>query len=335
MISVVMNAYNCEKYIKEVLDAIIGQTIIPHEIIIVNDGSTDKTLQILKEYPKTLKRESKNRFVLVEKYRIINQENKGIAASANRAIKEAKGKFIVFIESDAVVEPKFIEKSIKYLESNKKIGVVAGYIKTANPEKFWARMMGYDLEYRYDHIKKGEKAVEVQHLSPNNTVYRREVFDKVKYFDESYNYCQDVEFSYRVKREGFKMVLLKNTGCKHYWKETFFEFTKQQFNVAYGRLKFLKTHPAKRKGDEVAGWRMFMQVPLTGLIIIAAIGSFAFPIIWPVPVLLLILLLIERYEEALYLLKKKKDASVLLMPFIHVWRNIVWGSAVLYSIVKR
>ncbi len=328
MISVVIAAYNAAEYIEEVLDSVLNQTLLPDEIIIVDDGSKDKTLTVIKEYPKKLKPGLKKRFKKVKRYKILSQKNKGPAGASNTAIKAARGDVILSVDSDAVLDRKFIRSAVKELKKDKKLGVVGGYIRTANPDKFWARMMGYDLEYRYDHIGwvDADRAY-VEHVSPNNTAYKSEVFRKAGYFDPKYHYCQDVDHSYRVVDAGYRIMLLKKVGSRHYWRETFPGYTKQQFNVSYWRMKLVHKKPGKIRGDKVAGARMFMQVPLTGIIGLLYITTIFHTPIWWVPTILLGLLLIERYEEALYIMWKKKSVSALLMPFVHIWRNIVWGIA--------
>ncbi len=176
-------------------------------------------------------------------------------------------------------------------------------------------------------------------MSPNSTAYKREVFEKAGMFDESYLYCQDVEFSYRVTGCGYKLLLLKDVGSKHYWRETFKGYTKQQYNVAYGRMQLVKDNPSNVKGDKVSGLRMTMQIPATGLIILLYLISIFYSQLLIVPSVLLGLLLVERLEEAVYLCWKKKSISILLMPVIHIWRNTIWGIAgimyMLKSIVER
>lgn len=89
-ISFVIPAYNCEKYLKECVESIINQNVDSYEILIINDGSTDNTLNVAKE--------------LMEKYsnvvKIHCQKNKGAAAARNVGLDAALGKYIVFIDSD-------------------------------------------------------------------------------------------------------------------------------------------------------------------------------------------------------------------------------------------
>ncbi len=88
-VSVIIPVYNVEQYLKRCLDSVVGQTLEDIEIICVNDGSTDGSLKILKEYAA-----KDNRI------KVINQENKGAGEARNRGIELAAGEFITFVDSD-------------------------------------------------------------------------------------------------------------------------------------------------------------------------------------------------------------------------------------------
>lgn len=98
-ISVVIPAYNCEKYIKKCLDSILGQSFQDFEILVINDGSKDRTGEIAKRY------EAKDRRV-----RYIEQENMGAGLTRNKAIRIARGEFICFVDSDDYVDEDYLEK---------------------------------------------------------------------------------------------------------------------------------------------------------------------------------------------------------------------------------
>lgn len=106
MISVVVNVYNGEKYIKKCLDSIINQTFKDLEILIVNDGSTDDTLKICKSYKD-------------KRIRIINQDNIGISLSRNVGIDKSKGEYLFFVDSDDYIAPDTIEYLYKTLKKYK------------------------------------------------------------------------------------------------------------------------------------------------------------------------------------------------------------------------
>lgn len=105
MISVVMPVYNAEKFLEEAIQSILTQTYKDFEFIIINDGSSDKSLEIIKKY-----RESDERIILV------SRENKGLVFSLNEGIKKAKGNYIARMDADDISLPKRFEKQIKFLE---------------------------------------------------------------------------------------------------------------------------------------------------------------------------------------------------------------------------
>ncbi|MCX8124968.1 MAG: glycosyltransferase family 2 protein [Spirochaetes bacterium] len=96
LISVTMTTYNHEKYIAEAVQRLLDQTFEDFELIIVNDGSTDKTEEMIKSFDD-------------KRIRYIYQENMGPSAAANTAIKNARGKYIALMSGDDVCYPKRLE----------------------------------------------------------------------------------------------------------------------------------------------------------------------------------------------------------------------------------
>lgn len=92
-ISIIIPVYNVEKYLRECLDSVINQTLNEIEIICINDGSTDGSLEILKEYKKRDRR-----------IKVLSQENKGLSATRNVGIKLSQGEYINFLDSDDLLE---------------------------------------------------------------------------------------------------------------------------------------------------------------------------------------------------------------------------------------
>lgn len=108
LISIIVPVYNGEKYLKPCLDTLINQTMKEVEIILINDGSKDNSLQILKEYAK-----NDNRIVLIDK------ANEGQGKARNIAIKQAKGKYIMFVDCDDLLELNACEVLYKKIETTK------------------------------------------------------------------------------------------------------------------------------------------------------------------------------------------------------------------------
>lgn len=101
-VSVIIPVYNGESYLEQCLDSIIGQTLKEIEIICVNDGSTDRTEQILEKYA------GENKHI-----HIINQENGGAGAARNAGLRIAKGEYLSILDGDDFFEPDMLEKAYK------------------------------------------------------------------------------------------------------------------------------------------------------------------------------------------------------------------------------
>lgn len=105
-ISVIIPVYNAEKYLRECLDSVCDQTFQEIEIICVNDGSTDKSLEILTEY-----KEKDNRI------QIVNQSNAGAGAARNKGIEIAQGEYLAFIDADDFWKPRLLETAYCKIKS--------------------------------------------------------------------------------------------------------------------------------------------------------------------------------------------------------------------------
>ena len=108
MVSIIMPSYNTAAYIKKTIDSVISQTYQQWELIIVDDCSTDNTDEIVG----SLLNDSRIRYIK-------NEKNCGAAVSRNRAIKEARGKWIAFLDSDDLWMPEKLEKQIAFMENHK------------------------------------------------------------------------------------------------------------------------------------------------------------------------------------------------------------------------
>lgn len=121
-ISIIIPVYNASKYFERLLQSLEKQTYKNYEVIFINDGSTDNSLEILKA-------NKKNNFV------IIDQSNQGVSAARNKGLDIATGYYITFIDSDDYVDEKYLEALITNLEKNNSDLCVMGYNKIYNNVK--------------------------------------------------------------------------------------------------------------------------------------------------------------------------------------------------------
>ncbi|HCU58914.1 MAG TPA: glycosyl transferase [Alphaproteobacteria bacterium] len=123
-VSVIMPAYNVEQYIKEAIDSILNQTFQDFEFIILNDGSTDNTAQIVRSF-----KDKRIKF-------IDNPYNQGFIASLNQCLDIAKGEYIAKMDSDDISLPERLEKQVKYLDNNPQVGLVGTGYKAFGKKEF-------------------------------------------------------------------------------------------------------------------------------------------------------------------------------------------------------
>lgn len=115
--SIIIPVYNVEEYIKKCLDSIFAQSEKDFEVIVVNDGTKDNSMNIVKNYD----------------VKIINQENKGLSAARNRGVKEAIGEYIIFLDSDDYIEKNLFQEIKKSLKNDPDL--VRFQIKEKYPDK--------------------------------------------------------------------------------------------------------------------------------------------------------------------------------------------------------
>ena len=126
-ISVIIPVYNQELYLAQCLDSVLSQTFRDMEVLCIDDGSTDQTPEILREYCLKDKR-----------LKILNQANKGAGAARNYGLREAKGKYLSFLDSDDFFEPKMLEKAWKQARKDQADFVVFNSDQYLTDEKRFA-----------------------------------------------------------------------------------------------------------------------------------------------------------------------------------------------------
>lgn len=107
LVSIIMPTFNCGRFIGESIDSVLAQTYTDWELLIVDDCSTDNTKEVVQSYPDK------------RIHYFCNDKNSGAAVTRNRALREAKGKYIAFLDSDDLWLPEKLEKQIAFMEKNR------------------------------------------------------------------------------------------------------------------------------------------------------------------------------------------------------------------------
>ena len=121
-VSVIIPVYNAQEGIKQCLDSLLNQSFTDFEIILLNDGSTDNSLEVIKKYAAV------NDFI-----RVIDKENEGVAKTRNKGIQLANGKYIVFIDNYDFIDSDYLERFYNAIDQEQ-LDIVLGGYKRVNQE---------------------------------------------------------------------------------------------------------------------------------------------------------------------------------------------------------
>lgn len=158
-VSIIITAYNVGKYLAEAIESALAQTYQNIEIIAINDGSTDNSAEMLDQYK--------------DKIRVFHQENKGLSATLNKALKEATGEMIGFLDGDDIFVSDKIEKQLKEFDKNQALEATFGEM-----EQFLSPEFAHQSD-RYN-FQKGKLAFQ----SKTTLLIKKEAFEKYGLFPQ-------------------------------------------------------------------------------------------------------------------------------------------------------
>ena len=203
-ISIIIPVYNTEKYLPKCIDSVINQTFSNIEIICINDGSTDKSLEILNDY------EQKDNRIIV-----LSQENSKQGTARNRGLEIAKGEYIVFLDSDDWLDLNYLEEMLNSIEQSD--SCVAISVSTR------------------DYTNKVKKHVEIKHteiisdinellpkinydLRVTGKMYKKSVLCDIRFLE--YAFYEDAPYAIRALNQADKYILVPNTTYHYFSNPT-------------------------------------------------------------------------------------------------------------------
>ncbi len=241
-ISVIVPVYNVEEYLRECLDSVVNQTLSDLEIICINDGSTDNSLKILKEYAKKDSR-----------IKVIDKKNEGLSATRNLGIDIATGEYIGFLDSDDWIDLDFYEKLYDAAKKYKADIACTNLLRVPDlifnpdsdekPEYFvkhrWSSCSDKPkLKFRYAQLPRNNYVM--------NRIYERKKLQKSKIRFRVGVTFEDIEFSHKVVFYMKKVVSVPGTKYNYrnnpysivnVWSEASYNDYKMAFQNA---LKFIQ-----------------------------------------------------------------------------------------------
>ncbi len=200
-VSIIMPTYNRCRFITKAIESVIEQTYSNWELIIVDDGSTDQTSEVVGKY---VQNDSRIRY--------IKQKNAGCAAARNRALAEATGAYIAFIDDDDVYEPNKLQIQVEYLNENPKIGFVYSDSEL--------------IDVRGNHLKNVPEIPQRSFLElitgfavpPIAIMVKKECFDRVGLFCTELRNTDDYDMWLRIAKE-FQFAYLPAKVALYVWHD--------------------------------------------------------------------------------------------------------------------
>jgi glycosyltransferase involved in cell wall biosynthesis len=189
-VSVIIPAYNAEKFIVETIQSLQRQTFSDFEIIVIDDGSTDQTASLVMQ-------------IKEPRLRVLSVEHQGLSATRNRGVAASQGEFIAFLDADDLWTANALELHIEALAANSEADLSYG----------WTYFWNYDLKNASDKTKliapRATGTTAYREMLERNIVgngsnifVRRSAFDAVGGFDQTLTHGEDWEFCFRVALQG-------------------------------------------------------------------------------------------------------------------------------------
>lgn len=197
LVSVIMPAHNAEKYIRESINSILQQTYSNYELIIINDGSSDSTEEVIMEF-------QDERIILVN-----NSENLGVAKSLNKGLRIANGKYIMRLDSDDLAYPYRMEKQVQYLEKNTSVYVLGGGMLAFGE--------GIDEYLMIPACNSEQLKIDSLFFCPishPSVMFRKSLIDEGYFYDFRYEKIEDYELWVRIMKK-YQIAAIEDVLVKY------------------------------------------------------------------------------------------------------------------------
>jgi len=196
-VSVIIPVYNGEKTLKQCLISVLNQTYKDYEILLVDNDSTDKTKEIIKEFQKD------------RRIRYLFEPEKGRGVARNTGERESTGEIILMTDSDCIVPENWIEEMVRAL---KNYDAVQGFEESVSHD-FWSKNRQINSEKKY----KNENMISpIGKIDTKNFAIKRAVLKKIGFTSRKYFSGNDTDLSIKLTKNKYKIILKKDIDVKHF-----------------------------------------------------------------------------------------------------------------------
>lgn len=243
-ISVVIVSYNSQGFIEKCINSVLKNLSEKGEVIVLDNGSNDKTVDILKKFG--------NRIILK-----LSDKNLGFAKGYNLVAKQAKGEYLFILNPDTEIQRPIFDELIKFYETTVDAGIVVPKLIMPNGQSqafvrklptLWGAVKEYILGITHaysEYVPEGDKPQVVEMAYGAAWLIKKDLFEELRGFDEKFFlYYEDVDFCKRLKKLSKKVYYYPKVSIKHLVGGTKSEIDKNKLNLEsaqkyHGWLGFL------------------------------------------------------------------------------------------------
>ena len=321
LVSIIISAYNEEKYLPGLIDDLNNQTYPHHliEIILINAMSTDKTKEIMENFQK-----SNNDFY---KIKVIDNPKKVQPSGFNLGVKNSEGDVVLKIDAHSKVTSDFVEKNVNVINTGEYVcgGKRPTIVETS--DNFSKTLHLVEENMFGSSIANYRKSDEDRYVdSIFHGMYRKEVFEKVGLLNEKLIRTEDNEIHYRIRKNGFKIKYSKDILSYQYIRPTLKKMLKQKYSNGYWIGKVSHVYPK--------AFSIFHFVPF-----VFVLGIIFSLLMLPLTKLFAVLLavaygLFTILVTLMTIIYNKLNATMLLIPILLFLVHFSYGVGTLVGLVK-
>jgi GT2 family glycosyltransferase len=316
-VSIIIPAYNSVRTMKKCVESVLALNYAAYEAIIVDDGSTDGTPAVLGKYKDN------------PKLRIIRVPNGGPSKARNMAIKEARGEFIAFTDSDCIVDREWLNNLMQGFAADGPVVAVGGGQLSPDDETAFGRDLndfmkktGVVADYMKD-TPAGAGILETDHNPSCNVMYKKEVLQKVGFFTEDLWPGEDVELDYKIRKLGYRLMFNPAAIVFHYRPADIKSFSKMMFR--YGKVQAIL----------VRRYGFFRKIQFAPFLLLFFLLMFLVAALYSIPAVFLMIVL-QAGVFLLYFFERNKNIVLSLKhTFLLGMTVIAWNSGFVWGVFRK
>ena len=321
-ISIVVPVRNRERTIEKCLQSLVNLDYPSLEIIVVDNGSTDRSLEIISAFPVKLMKEKK----------------RGAYAARNRGLETAQGELFFFIDSDCIAERDLLKKLVRHF-TDERIAGVGGQLQACEPttltEQFedFAGIQVFDLPKGLLEWDKNKFLSGAIHTS--NALFRKNAIRDVKGFDSDFRSGGDVHLCWQLQRAGYQIYFDPDAVVKHMHRTNLRGLMRQFFKYGVEQPRLLKKQPGWFSYFKLKTYlfppyefrcklpvRMLMTIDASNLFLLGLILTIVSPLFLYLSLFFFPFIFFGTFRETFRIVKKSGSFKwFLFFPFFHLVRN--------------